>query len=349
MTQPGSPPPQPQPATPLRYASPRTPLWRLPLLPGKNIPLLATLVVCSSLYVAAALRYDHFFSWAVFINFFRENAPLGIAAIGLTFVILAGGIDLSVGSVIGCTGIMIATLAQRGWNPWATIALALALGALFGLAMGLLIHVFQLAPFLVTLAGLFLARGVAAVISLESIGLRHSTFQWMSSASVPLLFGMSVPLAATAFFAVAVVAALVAALTPFGRNVYAIGGDEHSAVLMGLPVGRTKIAIYTLSGFCSALAGVVYSTSIGSGNANAAVGLELDAIAAVVIGGTLLTGGVGSVAGTVVGVMILAIIGSALNFEGTLSSWWARIIIGSLLLVFIALQKLLTRRADVAA
>jgi simple sugar transport system permease protein len=118
---------------------------------------------------------------------------------------------------------------------------------------------------------------------------------------------------------------------------------------MGLPVGRTKIAIYTLSGFCSALAGVVFSVSKLSGYANDAIGMELDAIAAVVIGGTLLTGGVGSIAGTVVGVLILAIIGQALIFQGTLSSWWARIIVGVLLLIFIVLQKLLTRRTEVSA
>jgi simple sugar transport system permease protein len=315
---------------------------------AKNVPLLATVFVCALLYTAAALRLEHFFSLGVFINFFRNNGPLGIAAIGLTFVILSGGIDLSIGSVIGCTGIIIATLAQRGWEPWTAVPLALALGCAFGFVMGCLIHFFQLAPFLVTLAGLFFARGLAAIISVHSIGLTRESFVRLSEMAIPLTSDVSIPLAASVFFAVAVIAALVAIFTPFGRNVYAIGGDEHSAVLMGLPVGRTKIAIYTLSGFCSALAGVVYSVSIGSGNATAAEGLELDAIAAVVIGGTLLTGGVGSIWGTVIGVLILAIIRTALNFEGTISSWWARIIIGALLLIFIALQKLLTRRTEAA-
>ena len=315
---------------------------------AKNVPLLATVFVCALLYTAAAVRLDHFFSLGVFINFFRNNGPLGIAAIGLTFVILSGGIDLSVGSVMACTGILIATLTQKGMNPWLAMPLALALGAVFGFVMGCLIHFFQLAPFLVTLAGLFLARGVASVISLESIGLSHPTFVELSEVALPITGTISVPLAALVFLGVSLVAAFVALFTPFGRNVYALGGDEHSAVLMGLPVGRTKIAIYTLSGFCSALAGVVNSVSIGSGNATAAVGLELDAIAAVVIGGTLLTGGVGSIWGTVLGVLILAIIQTALIFEGTLSSWWARIIIGALLLVFIALQKLLTRRSEAA-
>ncbi|MGB7156815.1 MAG: galactofuranose ABC transporter, permease protein YjfF [Tepidisphaeraceae bacterium] len=313
------------------------------ILRTKNIPLLATLFVCALLYIAAAMRYDYFFSWGVFINFFRENAPLGIVAIGMTFVILSGGIDLSVGSVLGCTGILIATLTKNGWPPIAAVGVALALGVALGFVMGCLIHFFQLAPFLVTLAGLFLARGIASSISLNSIGLTHELFRQLSEVHLSIAKGVSIPLAAMVFVVVAVIAALVAMFTPFGRNVYAIGGDEHSAVLMGLPVGRTKIAIYTLSGFCAALAGVVYSISIGSGNATDGVGLELDAIAAVVIGGTLLTGGVGSVTGTVIGVLILAIITSALNFEGSISSWWARIIIGGLLLIFLVLQKVLTR------
>jgi simple sugar transport system permease protein len=316
---------------------------------AKNVPLLATLLICALLYTAAALRYDGFASWGVFVNFFRENAHLGIASIGMTFVILSGGIDLSVGSVIAFTGVVLATLTQHHWNPIASIAVALALGTLFGFAMGCLIHFFDLAPFLVTLAGLFFARGVALVISQESMGLSHPLFDWLAFTSLPLAPGYTVPLAALVFFAVAVIAALVATFTPFGRNVYAIGGDEHSAILMGLPVGRTKIAIYTLSGFCSALAGVVFSIYKLSGYANDAVGMELDAIAAVVIGGTLLTGGVGTIAGTVVGVLILAIIGQALIFQGNVSSWWARIIVGALLLIFIVLQKLLTRQTDAAA
>jgi len=329
----------PTPAQPLSYSRPSARTW----LSGKYVPLLATLVVCASLYIAAAIRYEYFFSWGVFINFFRENAALGIVAVGMTFVILSGGIDLSVGSVLGCTGILVATLTQNGWHPLAAVSLALALGMALGFAMGSVIHFFKLAPFLVTLAGLFLARGIATSISLNSIGLTHNLFRALSEVQLTIAKGVSIPLAAMMFVGVALMAALVALFTPFGRNVYAIGGDEHSAVLMGLPVGRTKIAIYTLSGFCAALAGVVYSISIGSGNATDGVGLELDAIAAVVIGGTLLTGGVGSVAGTVVGVLILAIITSALNFEGSVSSWYARIIIGGLLLIFLVLQKLLTR------
>jgi len=144
------------------------------------------------------------------------------------------------------------------------------------------------------------------------------------------------------FILVAIVAAIVLRYTRFGRNVYAIGGNESSAVLMGLPVARTKVLIYMISGFCSALAGLVFCFDLLSADPSAAIGLELDAIAAVVIGGTLLSGGVGSVMGTVLGVVIISIIATATDFENLLS-WWRQIVTGSLLLVFIALQKVLNR------
>lgn len=137
----------------------------------------------------------------------------------------------------------------------------------------------------------------------------------------------------------------IAHCTPFGRAVYAVGGSEHSALLMGLPVRSTLVGVYTLSGFCSALAGVVFTFYMLSGYGLHAVGMELDAIAAVVIGGTLLTGGVGYVAGTLFGVLMLGIIQTLISFDGTLSSWWTRIAVGVLLFVFCLLQRLLTRRS----
>ncbi len=140
-------------------------------------------------------------------------------------------------------------------------------------------------------------------------------------------------------------AIFIAHCTPFGRAVYAIGGSEHSAMLMGLPVRRTLIGVYTFSGFCSALAGVIFTFYMLSGYGLHAIGLELDAIAAVVIGGTLLTGGVGYVAGTLFGVLMLGIIQTLISFDGTLSSWWTRIVVGALLFVFCLLQRFFTSRA----
>lgn len=305
----------------------------------RNIPFLATVVVCLALYLAAAFRYEGFASLRVLINFFGDNSFLGIAALGLTFVILSGGIDLSVGAVIGLVSVFLA-LALEKWNLHAGVAIPLALGAgsIFGAVMGALIHRFALPPFLVTLGGMFFARGLAYLLSLESLPITHYLEAINTKVHVPL-GALDFPATAIVLVAVFVAAFVLAHYTRFGRAIYALGGNEQSATLMGLPVARTKIGVYALSGFCSALAGVVYCLYTQSGNPNAGSGLELDAIAAVVIGGTLLSGGVGYVAGTMVGVLIFGIIQTAIVFQGTLSSWWTKIVIGALLLAFILLQK----------
>ncbi|MEI6808396.1 MAG: galactofuranose ABC transporter, permease protein YjfF [bacterium] len=314
-------------------------------LSRQNFPFFATVIVCLLLYLAAGLAFRGFFSPLVLINILSDNAFLGITAVGLTFVILSGGIDLSVGAVIGCTSILIASMTQLlHLDPLATMAIVLALGTLFGLGMGCLIHFFDLPPFLVTLAGLFLCRGLGLVISTESIAISSPLYVKLSGLGLPLGHCLTLPLPAIIFMIVLAAGIFVSRLTPFGRHVYALGGHEPSARLMGLPIGRTKIGVYALSGFCSALAGVVYTIYTQSGNAIAATALELDAIAAVVVGGTLLSGGVGNVAGTLVGVLIFGIIQTAITFQGSLSSWWTKIAVGVLLLVFILLQRLIQRK-----
>lgn len=308
----------------------------------RNVPFLATVSVCVLLFTMAALKYDGFASFRVLINFFGDNSFLGIAALGLTFVILSGGIDLSVGAVIGLVSVFLA-LALEKWHLHAVLAIPMALlvGGLFGALMGTLIQCFALPPFLVTLGGMFFARGTAYLLSLESLPITRYLDAISSRVRVPLGETMEIPATAILFISLFVVSVVVAHFTRFGRNVYALGGNEQSALLMGLPVGPTKIGVYALSGFCSALAGIVYCLYTQSGNPNAGMGLELDAIAAVVIGGTLLSGGVGYVAGTVVGVLIFGIIQTAIVFQGTLSSWWTKIVIGVLLLSFILLQKVI--------
>jgi len=308
------------------------------LLPArKHIPILATVGVFLLLYAGASVwfRDRGFLSPEVFIDLFHDNAFLGVAAVGMTFVILSGGIDLSVGAMVGFTSIFMATLVEKhGVHPGGAMALALLIGTAFGAAMGCVITFFRLPPFLVTLAGMFLARGTALAISLESIGIKHPLYSAVNGLDFP------VPATALTFLAVLLAALYLAHLTRFGRATYAIGGSEQSAVLMGLPVRSTKVRIYALSGFCSTLAGVVFTVYSGSGNALGGTMLELDAIASVVIGGTLLSGGVGYVAGTLVGVLILGTIQSIITFQGTLSSWWTKIAVGILLLGFILMQRI---------
>ncbi len=313
---------------------------------AKQIPIVATLVVCVLLYTTAAIAFHDrgFFSIGVFVNFFTDNAMVGIAAIGMTFVILSGGIDLSVGSVIGLTSIFIASALERfKWHPMVAILAALLGGTLFGGGMGAIIRFYGLPPFLVTLAGMFFARGAGFRLHLESIPIDHPFYNQLSEFHLELGGGIELTASALLFLITFIVAIYIAQYTRFGRNVYALGGNEQSAILMGLPTGSVKMWVYALSGFCSALAGVVYTFGL-SGNPSAAVGLELDAIAAVVIGGTLLTGGVGYMAGTILGVLILGIIQTAITFQGSLSSWWTKIAIGVLLLIFILLQRFVQSR-----
>jgi ribose/xylose/arabinose/galactoside ABC-type transport system permease subunit len=209
--------------------------------------------------------------------------------------------------------------------------------------MGCCIRFFELPPFLVTLAGMFLARGLGFVVHPQSLGIQHPFFLETipTSFSLTLSKHLSFPFTASSFVVVLLIAMFFAHYTRFGRHLYAIGGDEQSATLMGLPVGRMKISIYAVSGFCSALAGVVYTFYTQSGDPASAVGLELDAIAAVVIGGTLLSGGVGLMAGTAMGVLILGLIQTLISFQGNLNSWWTRIVVGLLVLVFIVLQNVI--------
>lgn len=315
--------------------------WRLD---ARYVPLLITISLFIAMATAGSVFYDGFFAPQVFLNLLIDNAFLCIVAVGMTFVILTGGIDLSVGSVIALTTMISASLVQQHHvSPFITIPLVLIIGSLFGLLHGFLIQRFRLQPFIVTLAGMFLARGLSYLISTESISIDNAVYRWIAEARVPL-GSASLSISAVVALVVVLFGMWLAHATQFGRTVYAIGGDEGSARLMGLPVNTTLIGVYVLSGFCSALAGVVMTFYMLSGYSLHAVGLELDAIAAVVIGGTLLRGGIGYVAGTFFGVLILGIIQTLIVFDGTLSSWWTRIMVGVLLLIFCLLQRFLEAR-----
>lgn len=309
-------------------------------LDARYAPLLGTVAVFLLTAGYGSVAYTGFFSAQVFLNLLIDNAFLCIVGVGMSFVILSGGIDLSVGSVLALTTMISAELVEhRHWSAGAVIPLVLLVGAGFGAAMGLLIQRFRLQPFIVTLAGMFLARGLCYLISIDSISITDAGYAAISQARLPLWPGASITVGAVIALALVGIGVWLAHATEFGRTVYAIGGSEASALLMGLPVSRTKVLVYMFSGFCSALAGVVFTFYMLSGYGLHAVGLELDAIAAVVIGGTLLSGGVGYVAGTLVGVLILGIVQTLIAFDGSLSSWWTRIVIGALLFVFCLLQR----------
>jgi galactofuranose transport system permease protein len=315
-------------------------------LNSKHLPLAATIGLFIMMFIFGSLRYTGFFSPQVFLNLFIDNAFLIVVAVGMTFVILSGGIDLSVGSIIALTSMIAASLTMNAQlSPVLVIPISLLVGTVLGFCMGCLIHFFNLQPFIVTLAGMFLARGLCYLISVESITINHEFFNFMASTQIPVGGGNFISISVIIALVVVMAAIFVAHYSKFGRNVYALGGSEQSALLMGLPVGKTKIMIYTVSGFCSSLAGLIFTFYMLSGYGLHANGLELDTIAAVVIGGTLLTGGAGYIAGSVVGVLILGIIQTVIVFEGTLSSWWTKIAIGALLLLFIVLQRVIVARS----
>ena len=331
----------------LSYETPllvERPFWHRFLPSRQKIPIFATIGVFIVLYVLGIANYRNFGSYNVFVNLLQNNATLGLAAVGMTFVILSGGIDLSVGAIVSLVSITTASLIMKAeFNPLLVFAIVLIGGTLFGLMQGALIAFFALPPFLVTLAGLFLGSGLALLVSRESISIKHDLYTAVADFSWNYF-----PVTAILFLSMLAIGWWLAHQTRFGRAVYAIGGNEQSALFMGVAVKRTKVLTYGFSGFCAALGGIVMTFFLSSGNSTSGNLLELDAIAAVVIGGTLLTGGVGYILGTLIGVLILGLIQTIISFDGRFDSFTTKLFIGGLLLAFILLQKVVQGRAGKA-
>jgi len=308
------------------------------------MPTLAAVAILIILLVAAQVRFDRFLSPGNLSALLLDNAYLVVLAVGMTFVILTGGIDLSVGSVMAFTGILSASLLSQQLPAIIVIPVMLLGGAAIGLMIGVLVQYFNVQPFIASLAGLFLARGLAFVVSLSSIRVEDPAVLWLQRTRFAFGGWYITP---TGLIALAVVAIAFYVLhwTRFGRTVYAIGGSEQSARLMGLKVARTKILVYVISGVCGGVAGLLLTAYSGAGYPRNGIGTELDAIAAVVIGGTLLAGGTGYVLGSLVGVLVYGTIKKLISFMGAEQSW-TQIIIGFLLLVFIVVQRVIVTRSQ---
>jgi ribose/xylose/arabinose/galactoside ABC-type transport system permease subunit len=319
----------------------------------KFLPLSATIILFFVVYLAGSIFYPAMRDPQVFFNLFRTSPFLLISAVGMTFVILTGGIDLSVSGLIALTTVATAALLRTGdWNPWAVMGLMLLMGMAFGAMMGAFITYMKVQPFIATLAGMWFARGLCFFISDDAISIRDPVFRLLGQTKI-LIPGLADPVTKQGdYISILVVVELVVLLvaiyicqfTRFGRTIYAIGGNEQSARLMGLPADTTKMLVYTLNGFCSALAGLTLAIYVMSGHGLYVNGFELDVIASVVIGGTMLSGGAGYVFGTLFGVLITGLIQTLIMFNGKLSSWWIRIVIGLLTLGFIGVQSLLAAR-----
>ena len=319
----------------------------------KYIMVYATIGIFFVIYAFGAFLYGDkgFTTVRTFVNLFIDNAYFGISAVGMTMVLITGGIDLSVGAVASLTGMFIAYgTTVLNLHPMTCIAAALVMGVGLGLLMGCVIHYLNVPPFITTLTGMFLARGVCSLISRESIDISHPFIDALASWKIYLVKysgGQWVRIRPIAFINFNVILFIIMIIigtyllqkTRFGRNVYAIGGNEQSAVFMGLPVGRTKILVYGFNGLCSVLAGISYALYVKSGWNLSLQGGELEVITCAVIGGTLLTGGVGYMAGTLFGVLLKSIIPALITFNGNLLSWWGKIATGFLLLLFICIQR----------
>ena len=315
------------------------------VIASKYFSFFVTVGLFLVLYAVGIMTYKGFMRPQVFFNLFIDNAALIIVTVGITFTLLIAGIDLSVGAVLAlCCMILAYLLENTGVPVGAAVLLVLALGTAFGALQGYIITKFDLQPFIITLAGMFFCSGMTAVISQNTITISNPFYVGLASERIGV-FGLGfVSIGAVIAILTLVIAAVVLGYTKFGRTVFAIGGSESSASLMGLPVFRTKVTVYTISGFCAALGGVAYSLIMLTGYNLHGLGMEMDAIASSVIGGTLLTGGVGFIPGTLFGVLIQGVILTFITFQGTLSAWWTKIVVGALLCVFIVMQALITER-----
>jgi ribose/xylose/arabinose/galactoside ABC-type transport system permease subunit len=315
---------------------------RAKLLLSRHGPVLLTFAVFLLVYFVGSQMYPAMRKPQVFFNLFINDASLLLVSIGMTMVILTGegGIDLSVGGVIALVSTASAALLRGGMSPYVVLPLMIVLGITFGAMMGWIIQYLKVQPFIATLMGLYLARGLAYIISLTSVTITDPVYKQMALTPIHIPFISNAYIYPTTLVGpiMLLVTIYLSFFTRFGRTIYAMGSNEQSALLMGLPVARTKVLVYAFSGFCSALGGIVFSMALLAGYGQFATGMELDSIAAVVIGGTSLSGGVGNVIGTLFGVLIHGTIVSILQFNGTLSSWWTRIGVGLLTLVAIGIQ-----------
>ena len=328
---------------------------RKPRINSNTIMLLITIALFIVLYGAGCVMYagKEFGRLQNFFNVLINNAGLLIAACGITCVMLTGGIDISVGSVVAMTCMFMSVgLAEWGLPSGVLIVMILFIGIVFGCVQGFCVAYLEIQPFIVTMAGLFFARGMTSVISTEQVSVPFdSWFGQLSQIKVEMPFEIGAYLnkkgvLMVPYVRITVVVALIMVLitflmlryTKFGRSLYAVGGNQQSAALMGLNVKKTKMMSHVLCSFYATLGGLCYCLNTMCGTPTQATGLEMDAISSAVIGGTLLTGGVGNVIGTLFGVLINGTISSLVKFNGKLVASWANIITAILLCFFILLQ-----------
>ena len=332
---------------------------------SNNLLLVITICLFVTMYVVGCIVYGNkgFTHLQTFLNILINNAGLICVASGMTCVMLTGGIDISVGSVVAMDCMFLAVGMEKwGMSSPLLMVLVLVIGIAFGIVQGFCISYLEIQPFIVTMAGMFFARGMTAIIDINQVSIdtneffiKLSNWKW----EIPFGIGaylnkkgkLQIPyIRASVIVALLVVLAIFLMLryTKFGRGIYAIGGNQMSAALMGLDVKKIKMKTYVLSSFLTSIGGICYCLNTMCGTTTQAQGLEMDAISSAVIGGTLLTGGVGNVIGSLFGVLINGTISTLVKSNGKLVSSWANIVTAILLCFFIVLQAIFAKIKEAA-
>ncbi|MCQ2416936.1 MAG: sugar ABC transporter permease YjfF [Oscillospiraceae bacterium] len=330
---------------------------RIGKMTDTNLLMSITIVVFLVMYLGAILFLgDGFLKSQQFFNMLNANASLIILSCGMSLVMINGGIDISVGGVTALVSMSCAVyLDYHGGNVFGALLLALGIGLAFGLVQGYLIAYLDIQPFIVTLAGMFFARGMTTIVHTNPFNVENEAFLKLKNARIIVPFlgsynkrGVYVDayIEIGVIVALLIVAALFFALkwTKTGRNFYAVGGNRQSALMLGINVKRTTFLSHLLCGLLAGIGGFVYFLHVGSGSASHAMGAEMNAIASSIIGGTMLTGGVGNIIGTFFGVMSLALIQNIVSSVGLDQAWWTGITIAAMLCLFLIVQSIIIAR-----
>ena len=322
-----------------------------------NLLLLITVVVFFAMYIGAILfQGKGFLKPQTFFNILNANAALIITSCGMSIVMITGGIDISVGGVAALVSMCCAVyLDYHGGNVFGAVVIALAIGLAFGLVQGFLVAYLEIQPFIVSLAGMFFARGMTTIVNTNPFNVANEAFVALKETRIVVPGMGSVNKLGNyvdAYVEIGVVVALLIVLvlffvlrwTKLGRNFYAVGGNAQSALMLGINVKRTKFLSHVICSFLAGIGGFVYFMHVGSGSASHASGMEMNAIASSIIGGTMLTGGVGNIIGTFFGVLSLSTIQNIVSSAGLDQAWWTGITIAAMLCLFLLIQSVVIAR-----
>ncbi len=322
-----------------------------------NLLLFITIVVFIAMYAGAMIFLGQgFLKPQTFFNILNANAALIITACGMSLVMITGGIDISVGGVVALVSMSCAVyLDYQGGNVFGAILIALGIGLAFGAVQGFLVAYLDVQPFIVSLAGMFFARGMTTIVHTAPFNVANEQFVALKGTRIPIpglgtvnKLGKYVPayveIGVVAAILVIVVLFIVLRWTKLGRSFYAVGGNKQSALMLGINVKRSRFLAHLLCGLLAGIGGFVYFLHVGSGSASHAAGMEMNAIASSIIGGVLLSGGVGNIAGTFLGVLSLSTIQNIVSSIGLDQAWWTGITVAGMLCVFLVVQSVIMSR-----